>query len=125
MDKKDKIWIDFMEYGHRIGCHQIPERSFFYKKYQFPICARCTGVIFGELITIILLLVGIKINLLISVILLLIMGFDWFIQFIKLLASNNGRRLLTGISGGIGLTYIYYYIIIYVIELIINLINKS
>ncbi|MBS5794738.1 MAG: DUF2085 domain-containing protein [Clostridiales bacterium] len=25
--------------------HQIPERSFFIKGYQMPICARCVGVI--------------------------------------------------------------------------------
>lgn len=25
------------------GCHRRPERSFFYKGRQFPICARCTG----------------------------------------------------------------------------------
>ncbi|MGG7175281.1 DUF2085 domain-containing protein [Clostridium neonatale] len=25
------------------GCHQLPDRSFFIRSYQFPICARCTG----------------------------------------------------------------------------------
>jgi uncharacterized membrane protein len=25
-------------------CHQIPERSFFWGAYQFPVCARCTGL---------------------------------------------------------------------------------
>ena len=45
MNKKDEKWVSLMEYGHKIGCHQMPERSFFYKEYQFPVCARCTGVI--------------------------------------------------------------------------------
>ena len=33
--------------GNHSGCHQMPERSFFYKGKQFPVCARCTGVIIG------------------------------------------------------------------------------
>lgn len=118
MNKKDKRWISLMEYGQRIGCHQMPERSFFYKGYQFPVCARCTGVIIGELITIFLLIFRIKLNIIISIFLLLIMGLDWFIQFINVLQSNNTRRLITGISGGVGLTYIYYYLIIHIIKLI-------
>lgn len=120
MNKSDKRWINLMEYGHRIGCHQIPERSFFYKGYQFPVCARCTGVIIGEIITIFLLIIRIEPTIMTAIFLLTIMGFDWFIQFINLLQSNNIRRLITGISGGIGLTYIYYYIIIYIIKLIVK-----
>lgn len=117
MDKKDKRWIKLMEFGHRLGCHQMPERSFFYKGYQFPVCARCTGVIIGEIIAIIMLICKIKFNIVVSTVLLLIMGFDWFIQYIKILQSNNIRRLITGISGGIGLTYIYYNLFVYIIEL--------
>ena len=28
-------------------CHQKPERSFFYKEKQFPVCSRCTGIVIG------------------------------------------------------------------------------
>lgn len=124
MKNKDKIWISLMEFGHRIGCHQMPERSFFYKNYQYPVCARCTGVIIGEIITIILLLFKLKISIITAFVLLMIMGFDWFIQFINILKSNNIRRLLTGISGGIGLTYIYYYVFYYIIHFITNVLQK-
>lgn len=120
MNNKNKRWIGLMECGHRIGCHQMPERSFFYKGYQFPVCARCTGVIIGEIITIILLLFRIKVHVTTAILLLFIMGIDWFVQFINLLQSNNIRRLITGISGGIGLTYIYYYIIVYIIEFVVE-----
>ncbi|MBQ2938437.1 MAG: DUF2085 domain-containing protein [Clostridia bacterium] len=113
-----------MEYGHRIGCHQMPERSFFLNGYQFPVCARCTGVILGEIIAVILILLGIRFNIVVSIFLLLIMGFDWFIQFIKILQSNNARRLITGVTGGIGLTYIYYYLLVYIIEVVKNFLNK-
>ena len=118
MENKEIKWINFMEYGHRIGCHQMPERSFFISGYQFPVCARCTGVILGEIVAIILILLKININKPIAIGLLAIMGIDWFIQYIKILESNNFRRLITGILGGIGLTYFYYYLIFYIKELI-------
>lgn len=124
MDSKEKKWISFMEYGHRIGCHQMPERSFFISGYQFPVCARCTGVILGEIIAIVLILLKVKINIVTSLILLLTMGFDWFIQYIKILQSNNCRRLITGTLGGIGLTYLYYYLIFYIKEFIEHFVLK-
>ena len=123
MNKSDLIWIKLMNLGHRLGCHQMEERSFHFKGYQFPVCARCTGVFVGEIIAVILLLLGIKINIFVSIALLLIMGFDWFIQYIKLLQSTNIRRLITGTLAGIGLTFIYYYVIAFIINLIISFIK--
>ena len=121
MKKTDKNWIALMEYGHRIGCHQIPERSFFYNGYQFPVCARCTGVIIGEIICIITLLFNIKLSIIIYLALLLVMGADWFIQYIHLLESNNIRRVITGVLGGYGLTGIYYYTIVIIFNFLIEL----
>lgn len=120
MKKTDKNWIDLMEYGHRIGCHQIPERSFFYNGYQFPVCARCTGVIIGEIICIITILFNIKLSIIIYIALLLVMGADWFIQYIHLLESNNIRRVITGVLGGYGLTGIYYYTIVIIFNFLIE-----
>ena len=45
-------WLKWMDFGKRIGCHQKPERSFFINGYQFPVCARCTGVMIGYLLAI-------------------------------------------------------------------------
>lgn len=118
MNKKYEKWVSLMEYGHKIGCHQMPERSFFYKGYQFPVCARCTGVIIGEIICIITILVNIKLSIILYTVLLLIMGLDWFIQYINILESNNIRRLITGILGGFGLTGIYYYVIVNLIKIL-------
>ena len=123
MNKSDLIWIKLMNLGHRLGCHQMEERSFHFKGYQFPVCARCTGVFLGEIIAIVLLLLGIKINIFVSIALLLIMGFDWFIQYIKLLQSTNIRRLITGTLTGIGLTFIYYYLIVLIINIVISFIH--
>lgn len=118
MKKNYKIWIHLMNMGHRIGCHQMENRSFKFKGYQFPICARCTGVFIDEFIAIILIILNLNISIINSTILLLIMGFDWFIQYINILQSNNIRRLITGICGGIGLTFIYYYIFATIINFI-------
>ena len=99
----DKIY----EIGNNSGCHQIPERSFFYKGNQFPVCARCTGVMIGQATAIILALFKRFISFPNSIILLLIMGFDWSIQTIHMKESTNFRRLVTGFCGGLGLFSIY------------------
>lgn len=108
-------WYKLMEWGDKIGCHQMPERSFFFKGYQFPICARCTGVLIGELVALILLLCSIKIGFIVSLILLIPMGIDWGLQYLKILMSDNIRRLITGILGGVGMIYFYFNIIMLII----------
>ena len=116
MNAKEKFWMKMMNMGHLTGCHQMPERSFFIKGYQFPVCARCTGVVIGQITEIVLICFGLKIGIFVAIALLAIMGIDWFIQHMKWKMSNNIRRLITGICGGIGLTYIYYFIIINIIR---------
>ena len=88
--------------GDNSGCHQIPERCFTVKGYTFPLCARCTGVFIGHFAFFTFLLLGIKVSLLISMLMLAVMFFDWFLQHIKLFVSNNPRRFVTGILGGFG-----------------------
>ncbi len=109
----EKTWIKLMNFGAKIGCHQMPERSFFIKGYQFPICARCSGAFLGEIIAVLLILLKINVNILWAIILLLTMGLDWFLQQINWIESNNIRRLITGILGGFGITYTYYNIFIF------------
>ena len=95
-------WLRLMRLGQKLHCHQMPERSFFWKGYQFPICARCLGVIIGHLFGVIsLFLFEFPIKL--SIIFLFIMFLDWFIQYVGILESTNARRLVTGILGGFGL----------------------
>lgn len=109
-----------MKFGGRLGCHQIPERSFFFRGYQFPICARCTGVYIGQTLAIILVFF-VKIQWWISLLFLVPMGIDWGLQFLKILKSDNVRRVFTGFLGGFGLTYIYYYILRAIINLVRSL----
>lgn len=95
-----RIW------GNNSGCHQLPERSFFYHGKQFPICARCTGVVIGQLTAIIYSFVR-PISLKRCTFLLSIMGMDWIVQYAKIKESTNMRRLITGFCGGLGLFSIY------------------
>lgn len=117
MNKKDKVWIKLMNIGHVLGCHQMESRSFSIGGYQFPLCARCTGVLIGELIGIGCIICGLRISWITILIFIAIMGIDWFIQYIELRMSNNYRRFVTGTFCGFAVTYVYFYIIIWGIRL--------
>lgn len=105
-----KLWKSVVnllyEIGNNSGCHQLPERSFFWKGHQFPVCARCTGVAIGQLFAILYSFKK-KVSFKVSILFLFIMGFDWGIQELNIKESNNYRRLITGILGGFGLFSIY------------------
>lgn len=98
-----------MNIGNKLGCHQMPERSFFIKKYQFPVCARCTGVIISSIIAIILFFykkLPIKVCMAMSGVMLC----DWLIQYLEIQESNNRRRLITGLIGGLGYSTLHLYL---------------
>lgn len=97
--------------GNKSGCHQLPERSFFIKGYQVPVCARCTGVLIGQTAAIVISLFKIPLSFASSLILIGIMGIDWFVQAINIKPSTNIRRFYTGICGGLGLFRIYILIV--------------
>lgn len=114
----DKIWINLMKAGSLSGCHQVAERSYFIRKYQFPVCARCSGVFVGEMISLTkIIFMGAPV-LHLSLIGLGIMFIDWFLQRIEVLSSTNTRRLITGILGGYGLIGVYYCIFILIKNII-------
>lgn len=120
-----KLWESVLEtiyeLGNNSGCHQLPERSFFYKSWQFPVCARCTGVTIGQFTAIVLALFKRFVSFPHAMFLLIIMGFDWGIQAIRIKESTNLRRLLTGFCGGLGLFSIY----IIIFKQIINYIRSN
>lgn len=101
--------------GAYLGCHRIPERSFFIKGKQFPLCARCTGAVIGYLIGGILYFF-VKLDIWICILFGLIMFADWLIQYLKWKKSTNFRRLITGILCGVGIIQIYFMIIEYIIK---------
>ena len=78
-------------------CHQIPERSFHYKNKQFPVCARCTGILLGYC-TIPLFYFGIiQIPPLFIILLDIPLLVDSLTQYLGLRESNNMFRLVTGV----------------------------
>lgn len=95
-----------MEFAKYI-CHRIPERSFFIKGHQFPVCARCTGFYTG-LAVFLIWNYFFKINpdvntLIISIILMIPVSIDGFTQYFGSRESTNTLRFITGFIGGIGL----------------------
>ena len=108
MNRKDKAWINLMKIGNWLGCHQMENRSFSFAGYQFPICARCTGVLLGEIIGVLSICLGYRPKFYVIALFVAIMGIDWLLQYLEILLSNNKRRMITGILCGIGITYIYF-----------------
>ncbi|WP_296805251.1 DUF2085 domain-containing protein [uncultured Methanobrevibacter sp.] len=111
-----------MNYKNLI-CHRKPERSFFIKGHQFPVCARCTGFYTGLVIFLIynyFYEIDYSPNLLIiSVILMIPTAIDGFTQLFEFRESNNALRFITGLIGGLGLIIFLKIVIKWIIELII------
>lgn len=100
MDKKTKVWIKLMDFFEPC-CHQLPERSFFIKGYQMPVCARCVGVFISSILALIIFFKK-RISFIASVLMSLVMLIDWSLQFFNIKSSTNIRRLITGLIGGFG-----------------------
>ena len=83
-------------------CHCRPDRSFFWRGRQFPICARCTGQLVGLLLGIPLFIVG-RFPLYVCAALLLPLIADGFLQLLTRYESTNPRRFITGTLFGLGL----------------------
>jgi len=84
-------------------CHRRPDRSFFYKNRQFPLCARCTGIAVGFSSLLYFIIAQSFFDLWISIALILPTYLDGCIQLIWKVESNNTRRFITGLAAGIGL----------------------
>lgn len=81
----------------------MPERSFFIGDYQFPLCARCTGIQIGRVIAVLLfpfVLIPLRIALTVLPLLLLPLALDGLVQKYTSYESNNFKRVVTGILWG-------------------------
>ncbi len=83
-------------------CHRRPERSFFFRGRQFPVCSRCTGILVGYCSIPLFFLHILKLNLLWSLLVLLPMLLDGYTQAMGYRCSNNILRFVTGLLFGIG-----------------------
>lgn len=118
----DKItrWKKIMDISQKVtGCHQLPERSFFFRGYQFPMCSRCTGILVGYFISIILFSLNVLLPIWLCLLLCLFMAVDGTIQLLLCIMSNNIRRFITGLLYGIGAFSILLNIIIIIAEIVV------
>jgi uncharacterized membrane protein len=88
---------------HFTHCHQLPERSFFWKGKQLPLCARCLGIQIGFVSLPFFMFNKNLLPLSISLILIMPTIIDGLTQAYLNRTSNNYLRLVTGIAAGIGL----------------------
>lgn len=96
-----------------MGCHCMPERSFFVKGRQLPVCARCEGILIGTAFAVIAR-IAVKINPFILVVLMTPLVLDGSIQKLTKYESNNWMRLITGILFGFSAVYLLLSSFVYV-----------
>ena len=89
------------------GCHQRPDRSFFYKGKQLPLCARCTGEFIGIFFSFFLFLF-VRPHFFVCFLLCIPLVVDGFAQKLTSYESTNAMRLLTGFLFGIGLVGMFW-----------------
>ena len=89
------------------GCHCLDERSFHFRGKKFPICARCTGIMVGNIFAIISLFFYIP-PLYVLLLMLIPLSLDGGIQFLTKYRSNNPLRFITGILWGYAFIVLFF-----------------
>ncbi len=85
-----------------VACHRLPERSFFFRGRQFPVCARCTGVLLGYLSMPLFTFNIIQIVWWLALVCNLPAYIDGASQAVGLRESTNSLRFFTGLLSGFG-----------------------
>ncbi len=102
------------KYLFKYICHRKPERSFFIKGHQFPVCSRCTGLYISMIVYVVyayLMPIHYTLNYIYYGILLIIPCFvDGFTQALGKRESNNTLRFITGLLAGIGIMVILKFV---------------
>lgn len=106
-------------------CHRRPERSFFIRGHQFPVCSRCTGLIVGAAFFAIYSFImpfTYDWNILyVSILLQIPYIVDGFTQYLHLRQSNNMLRFVTGFLGGVGIVLLARFMRIFFEYLLLNM----
>ena len=88
------------------GCHCRPDRSFFYKGHQFPVCARCTGMLIGMLLAPMLFVFWVP-NVPFLILLMLPLIIDGSLQMKTKYVSTNRRRCCSGVLFGYAIVSLF------------------
>ena len=99
-------------FGKLFRCHQLSDRSFHLWGFQFPLCARCTGILLGLILFGPLLCVLLPLNMYLSLFLVFAIFIDGFTQLKGWRTSNNCLRLITGLGFGYALVSFIFHIVI-------------
>lgn len=96
-----------------IFCHQHRDRSYVLCGEGLFVCARCTGVQFGFLVSFALLFAlygvfGASANFFLAALLIVPLGIDGLTQLFGLRQSTNALRFVTGYLAGFGAAMIIY-----------------
>jgi uncharacterized membrane protein len=89
-------------------CHHKPERSIPFFGVERYLCARCLGTCFGGITGIIVLSFGAIPSLVQSLLLMIPLGIDGFLQLLTEYESRNSIRLVTGLLFGIAIFFFVY-----------------
>lgn len=91
------------------GCHGRADRSFFFRGRQFPLCARCTGELIGILCGIPIVIFAGYASFSVSLLLMVPLIVDGFVQQLTSYESNNAKRLVTGFLFGMALVFLFVH----------------
>ncbi len=94
-----RLFVDNTLLYKFIHCHRLSSRSFFVKNRQFHVCARCTGLITGYIISPLLLLVSDYASK-IFIFSCTTLALDGLTQLMGWRESNNKLRFITGLTTG-------------------------
>ena len=124
MNTKDKMWIKSMNFCQKYcKCHQIPERSFFIKGYQIPLCARCTGIAIGQILA---FFINPFIQFSWWIILFMIpLMVDGTVQYYTSYRSNNFKRIVTGIMYGFSFVSFFWGLIRFIWTLFWKVVRQA
>lgn len=108
--------IDKDMFGQLPYCNKNPSRSIIINGFCFPLCFRCLAITLTLFLFIPFFLFSFtRLNkkLLILAIICLLIGFlDGLLQYGFNIMSTNTRRVITGILGGFGISYILGFLIL-------------
>lgn len=111
----DLIWMKSMELGAKFGCHQRADRSFTIGHYQFPVCARCTGILISTIFAYIIYFKR-RVKMAKCIWMMIPLAVDGTLQYLEIYESNNRRRFVTGLFWGFGSTCIRLNFVKYIFK---------